>query len=88
MAVLEPNLPNPFSATTEIRFRLDQSRTVTLKVHDPAGRMVATLLDREVRVPGLHRLRFDGRGLSSGIYLAQLEAGGKRVTRKMILLRQ
>jgi hypothetical protein len=90
-AFLAANLPNPFSERTAIRFGVPRAGPVTLSVHDVAGRLVRTLMQREL-APGEYVSSWDGRdsggeAVASGIYFARLRAGGSEETRKMLLLR-
>ena len=73
--VLEGSFPNPFNASTTIRFGLPESAPVRLAVYDALGREVARLIDA-VLEPGRHEVRFDASGLPSGVYVARLTAGG------------
>ena len=57
-----------------------------LKVYDLLGREVAVLVD-EFKAPGDYQVEFDASGLSSGVYVYKLSAGGKSQTRKLVLLR-
>jgi len=84
--------PNPFNPRIEIRLRLDETRAVSLDLHDNAGRRVARLLDRETLEAGEHLLSWTGRdeqnrALASGLYLLRARAGESRLTRKLLLLR-
>jgi hypothetical protein len=85
-AELLPNSPNPFNPLTEIAFRLSRDAHAVLRVFDTRGRLVTTLVDGDLAA-GEHRVRFDGRGLASGMYLGRLEADGVVQTRKMMLVR-
>jgi len=58
-----------------------------VRIYDVAGRAVRTITESEYRGPGTHRIRFERRGLPSGLYLVRLEAGSSFVTRKVVLLR-
>jgi hypothetical protein len=83
--------PNPFNPVATIIFDVPQQSSIKLWVYDIAGRVVATLVDREMTA-GSHRILWDGKnnrgiGLASGIYLLRLEAGDFVATRKMVLLR-
>ncbi len=80
------NYPNPFNPTTTIRFTLPQREYVTLKIFNVAGRVVATLVDKELNA-GEHRIAFDGRKLTSGIYFYSIAAGEFTQTRKAVLLK-
>lgn len=84
---LRQNFPNPFNPTTRVRYELPESARVTLEVFDMAGRKVATLVDGAVQQAGSHTQRFDGSGLSSGIYFTRLEADGNSFVRKMTLIK-
>jgi hypothetical protein len=57
---------------------------VRLTVYDILGREVATLVDG-MQQPGPHEARFDGGGLSSGVYLYRLQTAGFVQQKKMIL---
>ena len=90
-AVLGQNMPNPSSGSTEIRFRLNETAPVRLRVFDAAGRVVRTLVD-EVRGAGGHQLVWDGRddsgrAVGSGVYFYELAVPGEKVGRKMMVVR-
>jgi hypothetical protein len=86
---LAQNYPNPFNGQTVIRYRVgdpgDAGRVV-LGVYDIAGRRVATLVDGPVEA-GERRVTLDAAGWASGIYLYRLEMGGRRMSRRMTLLK-
>jgi hypothetical protein len=88
---LEANVPNPFNPETTIRFATAQGGHVSLIIYDIHGARVRTLVD-EPMPAGSYRVRWDGRGdrgtrMASGVYLYQLSEGGKRISRKMSLLK-
>jgi hypothetical protein len=62
------------------------SHNVKLTIYDLLGREVAVLVN-ERRPAGNHEVRFDGSGLSSGVYLYRLTAGPYVESRKMLLIR-
>lgn len=83
---LNQNFPNPFNPTTAISFQLSAVSEMKLTVYDVLGREVAVLVNE--RMPaGIHEVKFDAAGLSSGVYLYRLEAGNFVQARKLILLR-
>lgn len=83
---LERNYPNPFNPSTTIEFSLTGAGPATLEVYDVLGRHVATLVDEPLSA-GTYQVRFDGDGLSSGVYVYQLTAGDLQATRSMLLLK-
>jgi hypothetical protein len=83
---LRQNYPNPFNPTTNINFSLSGSGWVTLKVYDLLGRVTATLVEGTLPA-GNHEVQFDGRRLSSGVYVYRLIAGGSAQSRTMMLLK-
>jgi len=80
------NYPNPFNPETNIKYQIADSRMVQLTVYDLLGREVAVLVN-EQKAPGTYDVRFDGSGLSSGVYLYRLSAGTFVETRKMVLVK-
>jgi hypothetical protein len=71
---LGQNYPNPFNPSTTIGFTLAEAASVRLEVYDALGRQVALLLADEQLGEGSHAVRFDGAGLTSGIYFYRLNA--------------
>jgi hypothetical protein len=78
--------PNPFQGTTEIRFALPASTIVQLHIYNAGGRLVTTLANGPMDA-GAHTVTFSGQHLSSGIYFAVLRAGGRLITRSVVLSR-
>jgi hypothetical protein len=93
---LSQNFPNPFRASTQVRFTLPQRSHVTLTVLDVAGREVATLA-RGAWDAGTHAVSWSGmtdggQAARRGVYFVRMAAGlasGEQrfvSVRKMIVL--
>ncbi|MFZ5434234.1 MAG: T9SS type A sorting domain-containing protein [Calditrichota bacterium] len=83
---LYQNYPNPFNPTTQIRFDLAEAGFVTLKVYNPMGQEIATLVNGNLGA-GAKTVEFDASGLPSGVYLYRLEAGKFSAVQKMMLMK-
>lgn len=83
---LEQNYPNPFNPETVIRFALPVGGNVKLEVFDTKGEKVMALMD-EFRETGVHSVKIDAAELSSGVYLYTLSSGGRKLIKKMIIIR-
>jgi hypothetical protein len=91
---LDSNYPNPFNASTTIRFSIpgDGAQSVTLSIYNAAGPRVTTLVSSDL-TPGEYTASWDGTDASgatvgSGVYLYRLRAGDDFVeTRQMSLLK-
>ena len=84
-------VPNPFNPSTTIEIHLPRDCQVILAVYDLRGQLVRSLLD-EPKPAGTHGVRWDGRGdngagVAAGSYIFRLDAGGKSITRKGVLLK-
>jgi hypothetical protein len=89
--VLAPNYPNPFHPSTTIRYTLPAEGHVRLFVYNVQGRVVQRLVD-ERQTAGEKSVVWQGRddagrAVASGVYFLRLDAGDRRLTRKMILQR-
>lgn len=82
------NYPNPFNPSTVIGYQLSAFSHVLLKVYDILGNDVATLID-EYQQAGTYNSKLTTQNfpLSSGVYFYRLSAGGKSITKKLILIR-
>jgi hypothetical protein len=90
---LRQAFPNPMNPTAKITYTVGKSGRVWLRVFDVNGHVVRTLVDqyREARRDA-YEVIWDGtndRGerVSSGVFFYQLEAGGFRSAKKMVILR-
>jgi S-formylglutathione hydrolase FrmB len=84
--LLQQNYPNPFNPSTTIEFTLPEPSTVSLTVHNILGEEVDALVEGE-RSAGTFKETWDGAGLSSGMYIYRLKAGGVVSTRRMLLVK-
>ncbi len=88
---LLPASPNPFNASTLLRFTLPSSGYALLEIRDISGRLVRTLAAE--RLPaGQHAISWDGRDglgqpVASGVYLPILRVGGNALAGRMLLLK-
>ena len=85
---VEPNFPNPFNATTTIRYHLAEHSEVKLVIYNILGQQVRQLTDI-IQMAGTYTATWDGldaagRPVSSGIYLYRLEAQSHAVVGTML----
>jgi hypothetical protein len=88
---LRPGRPNPFRSSTRLVYELPASGHVRITVHDPAGRVIATLLDAD-EPEGVNDVVWNGRSSSgtdvpAGIYFGRLEVAGAVRTTKLLRVR-
>ncbi len=74
------NYPNPFNSETTVRFRLPETKNVSIVIYDALGKKVRSLLS-ENRPAGEYQVRWNGkddanRQVASGLYICRLSAGG------------
>lgn len=70
---ISQNYPNPFNPSTIIQYSLPFESNVSIVVYNILGEEVTKLVDGNMPA-GLHKIRFDGSGLSSGIYFYSIRA--------------
>lgn len=91
-ARLLPASPNPFRASTSLRFELSRPGPVRLEVFDVRGARVATLAEGESFAAGGHARSWDGRDrhqrvVAPGLYVVRLAAGAEVRTSRLIRVR-
>jgi hypothetical protein len=85
------SVPNPFRSGTATLFSLDRPGEVGLRVWDASGRLVRTLVEREMQA-GHHAIPWngldsEGRRVTSGVYFYSLDAGGGTARGRVIRVR-
>ncbi len=83
---LFPNYPNPFNATTQLRFAADSREDVRVDVYNLLGQHVRSLFKGVVDT-GEQTLEFDATGLPSGVYFYKLTSGEFSDLKKMVLVK-
>jgi predicted glutamine amidotransferase len=77
---------NPSDKTLTVEFGMDDERPVFVKMYDISGRLVDRIYQNTAR-KGTNRFSYDMSHLPSGAYFVRLEAGDRKVTRKLVVAR-
>ncbi len=85
-----PVSPNPLRDSARLAFTTTREGAVRLEVFDAQGRRAATLVAATLPA-GRHFVSWDGRGedgrrLAAGLYLARLQAEGRSLQRRVIVI--
>jgi len=83
---LQPVYPNPFNAQFTIPLTLKESMPVQIYLYDMNGKVVRSILNRQVSA-GEYKLRTETGDLSSGIYIVKMNIGGAMRTEKIVLMK-
>ena len=75
--------PNPFTYETSLEFTLDTRSDVTIEIYDNRGKHISTIANKTFD-QGEHQLRWDGAGLSAGIYIIKMTVGDMVYTSKVV----
>ena len=84
--VLRQNYPNPFNPLTLIEFILPEPERVVLTIFNVLGQKVAVLIEEQMTA-GPHKVEFETRNLSTGVYFYEVQAGPHRQMKKMMLMK-
>jgi N-acetylneuraminic acid mutarotase len=85
------NFPNPFNPATTIKLNLSQKDNIKLRIYDPKGVLIRTLVDAEFEA-GHHTVTWDGTNendekVCSGTYIYTVDAGRYSYSKQMTLLK-
>ncbi len=88
---LHQNYPNPFNPITTLRYELPENGLVNITIYDMLGRKVKTLVN-QTQDAGYRSVVWDatndnGKPVSAGIYLYQIQADVYMQAKKMVLLK-
>ncbi len=83
------NYPNPFNASTIIRYTTVEKDRILLTIHNLLGQEVVRLVD-DILEPGRHETEWNGETIrgkaASGVYFYKLKTGSFEQVRKMVLI--
>jgi flagellar hook assembly protein FlgD len=88
---VEANAPNPFNASTLLRFALAEDAEVALRIYDALGQVVRQLASGHFAA-GRYAVSWDARdeggyAVGSGVYFYMLQVGERSYPGRMLLLR-
>jgi hypothetical protein len=83
---LSQNYPNPFNPITNIKYQIQKTGLVTLKIYDITGREIKTLVN-EIKNPGSYIVSFNGTEFASGVYFYRIQSGDFVQVKKMVLIK-
>ena len=78
--------PNPARQKTTISFQLPQSSEVKLAVYDVTGRLVE-ILKKGWCQPGVHKVEWNVKNASAGVYFCRLIAGNNQLTKRLVVVK-
>ena len=82
----EQNYPNPFNPLTKIKYSIQNTECVTIKILDILGNEIETIVN-EVKPVGTYEVTWNAANLPSGVYFYRIRAGSFIDTKKMIFLK-
>jgi len=80
------NYPNPFNASTIIRYELPVQSHLKIDIFDALGRIVTTLRNG-METAGYHQVVWDAGDISSGMYFYKLQVNDYGEVKKMMLVK-
>ena len=85
------NYPNPFNPITTLRYDIPKDSFVSITVYDMLGNVVNNLINAN-QSSGYKSIQWNatnnqGKPVSAGVYLYEIQAGDFVDTKKMILLK-
>jgi len=84
--MLYPNYPNPFNASTRIRYTLDEPAHVQLSIYNVLGQHITTLVNTS-QPAGTHIVTWHAPNQPSGVYFIVLKAEDQSRVRRALLLK-
>lgn len=83
---LDDCFPNPARDKTTVRFRVNHSQHVSIRLYDAAGQEVAVLANAAYE-PGVHEVETNVSHLRSGLYKLDMRTGLFRDSKSLVVIR-
>ena len=84
--ILHQNYPNPFNPSTIIKYNLQKSDNVSLKIYNLSGQEIETLVNG-FQTSGEHKITWRPTGLPSGLYIYKIQLDDYCETKKLVYLK-
>jgi hypothetical protein len=85
--VLKAPYPNPFRDRATVEFAVKEAQDVTVAVYNTLGQRVRTLYQGSPTPDQMQTARFEGQGLSSGLYIVRMQGEDFTATRRVTLVK-
>ena len=81
------NIPNPFTGSTQIWYKLENEGLVQLTIYSNTRQLIK-LIDEGNKTEGLHHIDFEASGLTIGTYYYSISINGQTTdSKKMTIMR-
>ncbi len=81
------NIPNPFSGTTQVWYKLRNESYIQLNIYNYTGQIIKSI-DEGIKTKGSHCVEFDTNGLKNGIYFYSISINGQTTdSKKMTIIK-
>jgi ligand-binding sensor domain-containing protein len=86
-----PAYPNPFNMSTTIKFQINTTQQIKIRIFDINGRLVNTILNSTL-TPGNYKVNWTGKNaagknMASGIYFAHISSSNLNSMLKLVLIK-
>ena len=81
------NYPNPFTASTLIKYEIVSRGPVKIAVFDLSGMQLAQLVNKQDEMPGVYTVQWNAINYTPGTYIYKIMTADGMVTQKMIKAR-
>lgn len=78
--------PNPMSEQGFVNLLLEKETKVEIQLFNNVGKLVKTILSRQIKNAGEHQLDFEVRNLPEGIYFVKFQINDKIETEKIVIM--
>jgi hypothetical protein len=81
-------VPNPFTESSFVSFRIHGPSVVTLRLFDISGNLISTLIDEQAYTQGKYVQQIDSEklGLAPGVYLLKLSTEKEQITTRALVV--
>ena len=78
--------PNKINSSANIVFTMKQNEAVSIKLYNAIGQEAKVICNKVNYESGTHKVSFEKGDLNPGIYFCNFSAGGKMITKKIIIM--